>query len=85
MITFEWSDWRNGHIWWLQSVYIDEDYRNQKIFSRLYKYIVELARARKDVTGLRLYVEEHNEAAKRVYKALGMKKAPYEIYQMDLE
>jgi len=83
LITFEWSDWRNKYFWWIQSVYVDKKYRNKKIFSRLYGRVVEMAKYRKDVSGLRLYVEEHNEAAKKVYQALGLKRTSYEMYEVE--
>jgi len=85
MITFEWSDWRNRYYWWVQSVYVDREYRNRRVFSSLFKHVVELAESRKDVYGLKLYVEEHNEPAKKAYAALGMRKAPYEVYEMNLK
>jgi len=84
MITFEWSDWRNKYFWWIQSVYVDQQYRDQKVFTSLYQEIMRLVKSNGTVCGLRLYVEEHNESAKKVYKALGMTKASYEIYEMSL-
>lgn len=83
LVTFEWSDWRNKYFWWLQSVYVDEKYRNQKIFFRLYRRTVEMAKDRKDVCGLRLYVEKHNKTAKQVYEDLGMTKTSYEMYEIE--
>ena len=83
LITFEWSDWRNKYFWWIQSVYVDKKYRNKKIFSRLYRQVVEMAKYRKDVSGLRLYVEKHNEAAKKAYEALGLKRTSYEMYELE--
>jgi ribosomal protein S18 acetylase RimI-like enzyme len=83
LITFEWSDWRNGCFWWVQSVYVPKKYRNQRIFSQLFRYIIELAKRSGDVSGMRLYVEKHNEAAKRIYEALGMKKTSYDIYEVE--
>ena len=84
MITFEWSDWRNKCFWWIQSVYVDKNFRNQKIFTSLYRELLQLARSREDIGGLRLYVQEHNESAKKVYEALGMNKTSYEIFEMFL-
>lgn len=81
LVTFEWSDWRDKWFWWIQSVYVHEKYRNQKIFSQLFRNIVEIAKKRRDICGLRLYVEKHNEQAKKVYEALGMTIAPYEVYE----
>lgn len=82
MITFEWSDWRNKCFWWIQSVYVDRRYRNQKIFTSLYEEIVRLIKSREDVCGLRLYVKAHNKSAKKVYEALGMNRTSYEIFEM---
>lgn len=80
-ITYEWSDWRNKYIWWIQSVYIDVNFRGQKIFSFLYNYLKNLARHKKDVSFLRLYVDNSNMSGKKVYESLGMIKSEYEIYQ----
>jgi len=82
MITFEWSDWRNKCFWWIQSVYVDRRYRNQKIFTSLYREIMRLAISTDDVCGLRLYVEEHNESAKKVYKKLDLRRTSYEMFEM---
>ena len=82
MITFEWSDWRNKCFWWIQSVYVNKKFRNKKIFTSLYRAILRLAESRVDICGLRLYVEEHNKSAKKVYKTLGMNKTSYEVYEM---
>ena len=81
MVTFEWSDWRNKNIWWIQSVYVDKKYRNKRVFSQLYRTVTKMALSEKSVGGLRLYVEKHNNSAKQVYESLGMKKTPYEIYE----
>ena len=62
-ITREWSDWRNGWIWWFQSVYVAEPFRRQGIFRALYRHIHGVAQSRPDVIGLRLYVEDANERA----------------------
>jgi ribosomal protein S18 acetylase RimI-like enzyme len=81
MITFEWSDWRNKNIWWIQSVFVDKNYRNKKVFSELFKSVTKMALSEKGVGGLRLYVEKNNNSAKQVYESLGMKKTSYEIYE----
>ena len=80
-ITREWSDWRNGWIWWLQSVYVAQPFRRQGIFRALYRHIRDEARANPDVIGLRLYVEDANQPAQRTYQALGMKPGGYSVYQ----
>lgn len=81
MITYEWSDWRNGTFWWIQSVYVRKEYRSRGIFRSLYRFIEELARKRGDVCGLRLYVERHNERAKQAYRSMGMTETPYEVFE----
>ena len=83
MVTFEWSDWRNGTFWWVQSVYVRPDHRRQGVYRRLYRHVLEEAKGRGDVCGLRLYVSKENLSAQRVYHRLGMKKAPYELYEVD--
>jgi ribosomal protein S18 acetylase RimI-like enzyme len=84
MITFEWSDWRNSNIWWIQSVYVDKKFRNRKVFCQLFNTVVEMALSEKSVGRLRLYVREDNSSAKQVYKSLGMTKTPYEIYEKSI-
>ncbi len=83
MVTFEWSDWRNGQLWWLQSVYVHPDYRNQGVFKKIFSHIESLARANSRVVGLRLYVEEENQIGKLVYKNLGMVNAGYHVYETE--
>ena len=83
MITSEWSDWRNGTFWWIQSVYVREEYRSKGVFKALYRFVENAARKRKDVCGLRLYVEKKNERAMKAYEKMGMKKSGYEIYETD--
>ncbi len=80
-ITREWSDWRNGWIWWLQSVYVSPPVRGQGIFRAIYQQIRHEARAERDVIGLRLYVEDSNRPAQRTYQALGMSPGNYSVYQ----
>ena len=80
-ITREWSDWRNGWIWWLQSVYVAGPHRRQGIFRALYRHIRAEALAQPDVIGLRLYVEDANERAQKTYQSLGMKPGGYSVYQ----
>ena len=71
MITYEWSDWRNGWIWWLQSVYVRADCRRLGIFRSLFGHIVDEARREGDVVMIRLYVEDENVAAQATYRQLG--------------
>lgn len=80
MVTYEWSDWRNGMLWWIQSVYVSPRFRRQGVFSALYKHVESIARADKDVRGLRLYVENSNERAQDTYRALKMTQ-PYLVME----
>ena len=77
MITFEWSDWRNGWMWWIQSVYVKAEARRQGVFKALYQHIVGAATAAGDVSGIRLYVEQENHAAQQTYLSLGMERTHY--------
>lgn len=80
LITFEWSDWRNGVIWWIQSVYVAPACRRQGIFRQLYQQVQTWASQAK-ACGLRLYVEEENRPAQTTYAALGMKPAGYRVFE----
>jgi GNAT superfamily N-acetyltransferase len=80
-ITREWSDWRNGWIWWLQSVYIQAEFRGQGVFKALYQHIYDKALASSNVIGLRLYVENGNFRAQQTYQALGMKPGGYSVLE----
>jgi ribosomal protein S18 acetylase RimI-like enzyme len=84
MITTEWSDWRNGQFWWIQSVYVRPDARRQGVYSALHTHVEELALAENSVCGLRLYVERTNEDARRTYDALGFSETPYRMYEVEL-
>ena len=83
LITYEWSDWRNGMFWWIQSVYVREEYRNKGIFKTLFRHVESESKRHSGVAGLRLYVEKENTKAKQTYERLSMKKTPYEIYEID--
>jgi GNAT superfamily N-acetyltransferase len=83
MITYEWSDWRNGTFWWIQSVYVAKEARGAGVFKALFEHIHALAATRPDVCGLRLYVDEHNARARQTYERLGMKHSHYRMYEMD--
>ena len=81
MVTYEWSDWRNGTIWWIQSVYVPGTWRRKGVFSALYRHVESLAAADPEVIGLRLYVEENNTRAQHTYEALGMVKPNYLVME----
>ena len=80
MITHEWSDWRNGDIWWIQSVYTHPDFRRRGVFSELYRHVQCEARAAGAV-GIRLYMEEDNSAAQATYERLGMHLTHYRVLE----
>ena len=82
-ITFEWSDWRNGLFWWIQSVYIDPSYRRQGVFGGLYAHVTELAKNATDVCGIRLYVEHDNTNAQQTYLSLGMVETHYKLLEVE--
>ncbi len=81
MVTTEWSDWRNGLYWWIQSVYVVPSHRRRGIYRRLYAEVKALAQADPKICGYRLYVERDNEAARTTYEALGMAPTPYLLYE----
>ena len=82
MVTFEWSDWRNGWFWWVQSVYVRPDARRGGVFRELFRAIQREAEADPAVIGLRLYVERDNSRAKQTYRAIGMSDTPYELLEI---
>lgn len=84
MVTTEWSDWRNGWIWWIQSVYVKPEARRQGVYRRLYQRLTDMANARHDIRGMRLYVMRDNVTAKRTYEALGMSHSHYDLYETEL-
>ena len=81
LVTYEWSDWRCGDWWWIQSVYVAEAHRRAGVFKALYAEVEQRARACAGVVGLRLYVEWENARAQRTYASLGMTQAHYHMYQ----
>ncbi|MGK7886794.1 MAG: GNAT family N-acetyltransferase [Crocosphaera sp.] len=81
MITKEWSDWRNGVFWWIQSVFVKQEYRRRGIYRRMYQFIKQLANEKDDVCGFRLYVEQNNTIAQETYKELGMTQLPYLMFE----
>ena len=81
LVTYEWSDWRNGRLWWIQSVYVRPAHRRRGVYRALHEFVRDRARAAGDVVGIRLYVERENAVARRTYDALGMTETPYRIYE----
>lgn len=81
MVTYEWSDWRNGMLWWIQSVYVPAEFRRQGVFSALYKHVESLAQSDPDACGLRLYVDRDNQRAQATYDGLGMARTGYLVME----
>ena len=81
LITLEWSDWRNGAVWWIQSVFVRPDMRKQGIYAGLYEHVRRLAAADQSVKGIRLYVDRRNTAAQEVYQRLGMDGDHYQLFE----
>lgn len=82
LITFEWSDWRNGNFWWIQSVFVKKEFRGRGVFASLLEHVQRLAREEGNVCGLRLYVEKENERARRAYLKLGFEQTHYQIFEL---
>jgi GNAT superfamily N-acetyltransferase len=83
MITREWSDWRNGVFWWIQSVYTVPEQRRRGVFRALYAQAELLARQQGSVCGLRLYVDGHNRTAQETYRRCGMRETDYRMFEVD--
>ncbi len=84
MITREWSDWNNAWYWWIQSVYVEPDWRRRGVFRALCEHVAALARERGAVCALRLFVLRDNEGARRTYEELGMTEQPFAVYEQRL-
>jgi GNAT superfamily N-acetyltransferase len=80
MVTYEWSDWRDGDWWWIQSVFVRSTHRRLGVYSQLHREVERLARAAGAV-GIRLYVEWDNRSAQQTYRTLGMDQAHYHMFQ----
>lgn len=81
MVTYEWSDWRDGLFWWLQSVYVVPEHRGKGIYKRLYAEVKRRATEQGNVCGFRLYVERDNQRAQQTYHALGMTETRYTVFE----
>lgn len=84
LITFEWSDWRNGVFFWIQSVWVAPEARRSGVYRALHQRVLEIAEERGDVVGLRLYVEKNNHVAQRTYQAMGLSLCSYDMYEATL-
>lgn len=83
LITYEWSDWRNGAFWWIQSVYVEPSARLRGVYRTLHDYVLQEARRRGNVCGVRLYVEQDNAGAQAAYARMDMSPTGYHIYERD--
>jgi GNAT superfamily N-acetyltransferase len=83
MITYEWSDWRNGRFWWIQSVYVLPDARRGGVFRALFRHLEDMARDDPGVCGIRLYVERDNLRAQATYRHCGLADAGYAVMEVD--
>jgi GNAT superfamily N-acetyltransferase len=85
MITYEWSDWRNGWIWWLQSVYVRADARGKGIFRATFEHALKQAELEENVVMVRLYVEKDNRTAQATYLRLAFEEMHFHLYQRKLK
>ena len=83
LITYEWSDWRNSNIWWIQSVFVSSESRRQGVYRALYSHIYQQASTDDTIGGIRLYVDQDNNIAQQTYSNLGMTKSHYQMYEID--
>lgn len=81
MTTYEWSDWRNSTVLWIQSVYVDKPHRGKGVYKELYNFIKQMVQEDPDIAGIRLYVDKTNLAAQDVYKKLGMNGEHYATFE----
>lgn len=77
----EWSDWRNGTVLWIHSVYVKPEFRKHGIYRKLYGHLKTMVDESKDLRGLRLYVDKTNVTAQKVYESLGMSGEHYHLYE----
>jgi GNAT superfamily N-acetyltransferase len=81
LVTNEWSDWRNGVVWWIQSVYVVPEARGRRVYAGLYEHVKQLAAADANIRGIRLYVDRRNTSAQQVYTRLGMNGEHYQVFE----
>ena len=81
MLTFEWSDWRDGRFWWIQSVFVEPAFRRQGVYAALHAQARNLAQDDCQACGIRLYVERENDGAQATYRKLGMIETHYRLYE----
>ncbi len=81
MITNEWSDWRNGNVYWIQSVYVLPEYRGKSVFKQMYLHIKDIVENVPGLSGIRLYVDKNNNRAQKVYNKIGMDGSHYQLFE----
>jgi GNAT superfamily N-acetyltransferase len=81
LVTYEWSDWRNGMVWWIQSVYVVPSFRRRGVYAGLYGHVRSFVESDALIRGIRLYVDERNKAAQEVYGRLGMNGEHYRVFE----
>jgi ribosomal protein S18 acetylase RimI-like enzyme len=81
MTTYEWSDWRNGTVLWIQSVYVAKEHRGSGVYKKMYNYIKQLVEGDPDLKGIRLYVDKTNANAQKTYQKIGMNGDHYTVYE----
>jgi ribosomal protein S18 acetylase RimI-like enzyme len=81
LVTFEWSDWRNGTVLWIQSLYVIPEMRGRGVYRALWEHLQARVQGSPDLRGIRLYVDKRNTAAQRVYARLGMTREHYELFE----
>ena len=81
LLTYEWSDWRNGMVWWIQSVFVIPEMRGQRVYAGLYEHVKQLAESDDAIRGIRLYVDRRNTRAQQVYTRLGMNGEHYQVFE----
>ncbi len=81
MTTYEWSDWRNGTVLWIQSVYVATEHRGLGVYKTMYNHIMQLVDTDPDLKGIRLYVDKNNAPARNIYQKIGMNGNHYAIYE----
>lgn len=81
LITYEWSDWRDGNVWWIQSVYVHPEHRRRGVYARMYEHVKGIALDDSNVRGIRLYVDRRNAPAQDVYRRCGMNGEHYLVFE----
>lgn len=81
LTTYEWSDWRNMTVIWIQSVYVSPEYRGKGLFKQMFGHIKDIVKESGDYAGIRLYVDKENHVAREVYRKTGMNPDHYELFE----